>query len=915
MKTRSAAILFQAITVVAAFAFPRLSISAESATIYLTNGSYAAGSLVESPDGECFFWQGPAFTAPFQFVIDDVNAIHFPSPAALPQPAGEYCFELAGGDVLYGSLQTLDREEAVIESTELGTLHIERRLLRRMIRWDGKSDLLFAGPSGLQGWKAPTDPAAWREDAGQLVTDKKGAVLRRDFGVPEQASFEISLSWTSRPNFELALGVSTDDPTTVNRAFRIEVWDEQLVVQRETEREADVGLLQQIETGSGRIHLTVFLDQNKGRMHVFAADGKQIAELTATSGKPKSFGGLQIKNREGDIRLERLRISRWNGETPHVAAVDRMQIHAPDGAISYGEIESYDPERQEFSVTEKTEQTQIPKDKIHDVVFSNSQDVETQRMRALHQSGHKLSGKLLKVDQDGLQIQCDGIREPIHWPLAQLHAITVLQHQNQPSQPIGRSGRLELDQTRLQGSLVDATEDSKNCLLWQPIGSRNASALRGGTTARIVYRDPPPPPPKVPAAKPVRGRVARVAPVARPAGIVGQIQQIFDGSPSKVAQTPRDVSHASAILHLRSGDTIPCKVSRADEKGVHFKSEVSEATFIAHTQLKVLELMPQVASTAIAKAKKERLLTLPRMQRDNPPTQLIRSSNGDYLRGRLTKMDDKELEVEIRLETKALARASVARIIWLHPDEINPAAAPATATDQDLRVQALRGDGNRLTFTVEGLTGSILSGRSELLGECRIDLTQVDQLLIGSAIEQSASTLTFHQWKLKQAIDPLAPPEEGAADGDSEGLESPLVGKPAPDFQLELLDKKQLQLSEHKNKVLILDFWASWCGPCLQSMPLVDKVAAEFADQGVECFGINLQEPADRAQAAIARLQLSMPVALDLDGRVAEKYGVTSIPQTVIIGKDGTVVRLFVGSGARFDETLRNALQKVLSNN
>ena len=211
----------------------------------------------------------------------------------------------------------------------------------------------------------------------------------------------------------------------------------------------------------------------------------------------------------------------------------------------------------------------------------------------------------------------------------------------------------------------------------------------------------------------------------------------------------------------------------------------------------------------------------------------------------------------------------------------------------------LLSDGNRLTFHPQQIAGSILSGRSDLLGVCPVDLQTVDQLLIGTAIEQATAELAFHQWKLKPAAEPLAP-KDGADDGDgTEGQESVLIGKQAPEIQLKTLDGKSFKLADHQGKVVILDFWASWCGPCLQVMPQIDKVAQEFADQGVELFAINLEETPEKIKAAQERLKLSTTVLLDRDGRIAERYGATSIPQTVIINRDGTVSRLFCRRQAR----------------
>ena len=277
-------------------------------------------------------------------------------------------------------------------------------------------------------------------------------------------------------------------------------------------------------------------------------------------------------------------------------------------------------------------------------------------------------------------------------------------------------------------------------------------------------------------------------------------------------------------------------------------------------------------------------------------------------------MNDLELQIELRLETMTVPRDRVARIIWLHTDELEPRTSPAADHAGETRVQAVIRDGKRLTFVVEKLQDETLSGHSEFLGNCRVEIGEIDQLLIGSAIEQAATTLAFHSWMLKPAREPLAPLDDSDGNGNgSEGLESALVGKPAPDVELDLIDGKKFRLADCKNKVIVLDFWASWCGPCLQVMPQVDKVVREFANQQVELVAINLEETRDRIKAALNRMQIEPTVALDHDGRVAEKYGATTIPQTVIIDRKGEVARLFVGGGPHFDEQIREALRDTLS--
>ena len=814
--------------------------------------------------------------------------------------------------MLFGSLVALDAKTVIVDSPKIGQLHVDRSLVQRIYRWGGGAYQLFVGPNGLSGWKTSDDENSWREDAGQLLTEKAGAILRRDFGIPQQARFEFELSWTGQPDFEFALGVG-DDPKTSLRAYRFEVWENEIVIQRETEKEADVVSLQKVAGKSGRLHLQAFLDQKIGRMIVLSSNGDPLADLTVETNKPQVLGGVQLTNRSGDVRLERLQIGRWNGEVPKTAETKKSRIHGNDGTITYGSLTSYDAEKHEFVMGDDANPQRIAEDQVHDIFLSQPTNVIPRSLRAVFLTGMKISGELIRVEDNKAVLNSPGILEPIVIPLDSLQSLVVLTPKTDPPELPQRRGRLGATAVRLHGCLVDGTEGESRCLVWQPNRSSTASPLQKGISATIVYKDPPPPP-AVP--QQIQQQQLQVQARARRAGgLVGQIQDMFtDGQPMNPKR--KHDSKPEPVLHLRTGDKLPCTVTGIDERGVTFESKKSDATFIPHDQIQALELISDAPPTQIQTLKKQRLLTLPRMQRDNPPSHLIRSVDGDYLRGRIVSMDEAQLQIELRLEPKIIRRDRIVRILWLHPEPENPestAEVKEGSADAN-RVQALLSEGNRLTFLPERVAGPVLSGRSEFLGACRVEMSDVDQLMIGGAIAQAAAGLPFHDWKLKPAADPLAPKEPGEGSGEgSEGMESALVGKPAPDINLDFLDGKKFHLSDHKQKVVVLDFWASWCGPCLQVMPQIDQVTHEFADQGVELFAVNLEESADKVKAALERLKLSTTVILDRDGRVAEKYGATSIPQTVIIDREGKVVRLFVGGGARFDEQLRAALKSVLA--
>jgi thiol-disulfide isomerase/thioredoxin len=186
-------------------------------------------------------------------------------------------------------------------------------------------------------------------------------------------------------------------------------------------------------------------------------------------------------------------------------------------------------------------------------------------------------------------------------------------------------------------------------------------------------------------------------------------------------------------------------------------------------------------------------------------------------------------------------------------------------------------------------------------------------LLFGSYIEESAAKLPAHPWKLHPATEPKFAQDGsgGSTDGLASGTESSLVGQPAFVFGLNLLDGRRFHLAEHKGRVVVLDFWATWCGPCMQTMPLVESVVREFADRGVELLAVDLEEQPQQIKATLERHKMNVPVALDHDGAVAAKYAVTAIPQTVVIDRDGKIARLFVGGGKKTADALRKALTEL----
>ncbi|WP_435020070.1 redoxin domain-containing protein [Tundrisphaera sp. TA3] len=999
---------------------------AEAPTLYLTDGGFAAGGLAPSDRPGVIRWQSAAFAEPLEFPVAEAQAIRFPAPPTGLRPAaGAFGFELTGGDVLYGSLVALDDKAAELDAGRIGKVRVERSRLARIFRWGGGSGLIYDGPRGLAGWReippvrtnrpepaqravvgvnviqglfraaaparpfeppapaGPPTPPAWRDEAGHPVATADGATLQGDLGLPARFSFDIELSWSGTPDFVVAF--AADDAASAARAFRFEVWDGRLVLLRETEQAADLVAIQPVPEGAGRAHLRGLVDQPAGRFVVVAEDGRPRAELTLGGTPGAGLGGLRLTSLRGGLRLEKLRIGQWDGETPAPVIDAATRVELADGTSSRRAIERFDAGSREFVARDDSGETRIPEDRVADIRLGVPAAESSWTVLAIHKDGTRLGGDWLGIDGPNLLLAAPGFAEPLRLPLEAMQVIETRRHDRAEAPKDARVGTLDMEGVRLRGRLVGSGGPPEaGVLAWQPIGAGSPSPIRPGASGRILYNGTPPPPaparvgvstrglapwvafgnpipaqaaqppkaiaiaavevraeppaparPEAPAPKAADeprkavagagGKTRVIAPAPAPAPAPVAVQGFIMGQAAPVRAVPRDVIQlpqsatrggsmaARRSLYLRTGDIIPCEVARIDEDGVTFKTEYAKATFVPNDRVKAVELAAEVGPVMqIGKVRRERLLTLPRMQKGSPPTHLIRSKTGDVLRGRIVAMDDETIRVEVRQEEREVPRDRVSRIIWFHADETDPSkkATEPPAAAPPTRVQAVRADGIRLTFVAERVADDAVIGRSDVLGPCEVKVQDLDQLLIGGAVEKEATQLAYQQWKLQDAPEPRSAQADAAPLGN-DGTESPLVGQPAPDFTLKLLGGGDFHLADARGQVVILDFWATWCGPCLQAMPQIDKVAHEFEAKGVKLVAVNLQEPPAKITALLERIKLSPTVALDRDGIVAGKYAADAIPQTVIVDRDGKLVRLFVGGGPKFEDRLRDALNAV----
>ncbi len=153
-----------------------------------------------------------------------------------------------------------------------------------------------------------------------------------------------------------------------------------------------------------------------------------------------------------------------------------------------------------------------------------------------------------------------------------------------------------------------------------------------------------------------------------------------------------------------------------------------------------------------------------------------------------------------------------------------------------------------------------------------------------------------------------------ASDGEREQPQlKAKVGEKALDFTLTGIDGAQFSLQGLKGKVLLLDFWATWCGPCKQVMPTIQKIADEYKDKDVAVFGVNTWERGEgAAQKYMESKGFTYPCLLAGD-ELAKSYGVPGIPTLLVIGKDGMIVLAEVGMAPDGGKALRAAIDAALA--
>ena len=136
------------------------------------------------------------------------------------------------------------------------------------------------------------------------------------------------------------------------------------------------------------------------------------------------------------------------------------------------------------------------------------------------------------------------------------------------------------------------------------------------------------------------------------------------------------------------------------------------------------------------------------------------------------------------------------------------------------------------------------------------------------------------------------------------------IGAPAPDFTLSLFDGGELSLADRRGLVVVVNFWASWCSPCRDEAPALERVWQEYEDEGVVFIGVNVNDITAKAMAFIEEFNITYPNGPDPYDRISRAYHTTGVPETFLIAKDGRLAEWY--RGPITEARLRAALEELL---
>ncbi|MFT4824351.1 MAG: thiol-disulfide isomerase/thioredoxin [Halioglobus sp.] len=135
---------------------------------------------------------------------------------------------------------------------------------------------------------------------------------------------------------------------------------------------------------------------------------------------------------------------------------------------------------------------------------------------------------------------------------------------------------------------------------------------------------------------------------------------------------------------------------------------------------------------------------------------------------------------------------------------------------------------------------------------------------------------------------------------------------PAGNFTLKTTDGQNIKLSEYRGQVVLINFWASWCGPCRQEMPHLDAIHKKYEPLGFTVFGVNVEQNREMAEKILRDIPVTFPVLFDDDNTVSKLYDVDAMPVTVLVGRSGAIRFMHKGYKPGYEEEYEKQVRALV---
>ena len=840
-----------------------------------------------------------------------------------------------------------------------------------------------------------TGVSSWRIDGERLWSNSSGARIRKQLVMPECLVIDLQMSWERQPDFVCYLGraipeeesgsdqdeISRENPSgdltlpvePRNPGWRLECSGRDLVMTLEQPGFVDVQKVLSLEDRSD-LRLIIYFNSSKGTIDVLTDSGKPLASMMLEEGllfgeqetaseQSESVGRqtvptelrIELVNLSESLSVERFEVHSRSGEVAKISEATTQTVPAGQSevpgvfsilghGIQRGVVTGFGGSALQFSPTkDSADLSSFPLDRLSEARFPDGERQITEGLVGIHLvDGSLLSGQIRSIRPDVWILNSSATKKN---HLISVDAIRTVRFRNSKDEDIqevamaGRVGRLVIGGHAMAGRLVSGEGDSDPeglGLSWHPLKSLNAARIRRSVHGVIEYREP--------------SRIANG----------GQSNKLLEQQRDKNQRLRRGlnfgelflrrtdlskqgpVGEATHLVHMRSGDILRCQVEKVREGSVEVRAKSFDLRKIPVSEVKAIELVSNSPPPNLDEAKKQRLLTIPRLQKSDPPTHLLCSHNGDFLRCNMQEMGEDFVLIKVQVSEIRVPRERIAQVIWLHPEESNGAIDGNISGDElsgdrlDLRkrvepipggrsqdressvvdpfsyaglTQILLNDGKRFSFTPKRLEGGQVTGVNRWGEECEFDLGRVDQLLIGESIEQSVQDVGYNQWKMIPADEPLvsAVLQSGKPEQNDPGE---LVGLDLSNAVLNSVQGGEIRFSEMQGHWVVIDFWTSWSGASAKMLPVLEEIRKQYDNQDLIFLSVNVQESLGVVEDFLGKHKLSAQVALDTDGTFAEQLQVTVLPQVVLVEPSGKVDSGFSGVGRPMTEKITEVLEQ-----